>query len=67
MKRAASFRAVRFDIAYRDVVEDEPVCSTCHDHCGIPLTKRALDAMNWSAANEQHKHGQHVYCSRKPD
>jgi len=51
------------DIAYRDVVEDEAgVLAKVYEHCGMPLTKRALDSMlQWSAVNEQHKHGQHVY------
>ena len=61
--RKAVPRGAFLDIAYRDVVEDEAgVLNRVYDHCGIPLTKRALDAMqSWSAVNEQHKHGQHVY------
>jgi len=61
--RKAVPRGAFLDIAYRDVVEDEAgVLNRVYDHCGIPLTKRALDAMQgWSTANEQHKHGQHVY------
>jgi len=51
------------DVAYRDVVADEAsVIARVYAHCGLPLRDAALARMlRWSAANEQHLHGQHAY------
>jgi len=51
------------DVAYRDVVDDETsVIARVYAHCGLTLGDDALERMlRWSAANEQHMHGQHAY------
>jgi hypothetical protein len=45
------------------VVDDEAsVIARVYAHCGLPLRDEALARMlRWSAANEQHLHGQHAY------
>jgi hypothetical protein len=55
--------AAVLDVAYADVVARETsVIERVYEHCGLALTDAALARMTrWSAANTQHKHGEHVY------
>jgi hypothetical protein len=51
------------DVAYTEVLKDEvAVIRRVYEHCGMTLSDNALQQMRqWSAANAQHAHGEHVY------